>query len=482
MNVSAYKSISAIQQDIEKDIVSVQQLVIGYLENIRQQEHLNAFLEVFEDEALSRAKELDQKHREGMDKGKLFGCVMAIKDNICYQGHRVSAASKILEGFTSVYSATAVKRLLSEDAIIIGRTNCDEFAMGSSNENSAFGPVLNAADPTRVPGGSSGGSAVAVQACMCHAALGSDTGGSIRQPAAFTGIVGVKPTYGRVSRHGLIAYASSFDQIGPMTHSIDDAAKILEVIAGKDAFDSTSSSCPVEVCTFDSPVKRARLAVLANTVESESLQPEIKQITRDFIEQLRAAGNEVETVDFSLLDYLIPTYYVLTTAEASSNLARYDGVHFGYRSPRATDMDTVYKKSRTEGFGREVKNRIMLGTFVLSAGYYDAYYARAQKVRRLLRDELKKILLHYDFVLLPATPSTAFRLGEKTNNPVEMYLADVFTVLANLTGNPAICFPIGKDKSGLPIGIQLLANHFEEKKLLEFSHHWYENMSEKFAH
>jgi aspartyl-tRNA(Asn)/glutamyl-tRNA(Gln) amidotransferase subunit A len=469
MDVTTYKTISAIRHDIEKGVVSVEQLVAEYLKNIQTHRHLNAFLEVFENEAIAAAKQLDEKHRQGKPKGKLFGTVIAIKDNICYKGHKVSAASKILEGFTSIYSATVVERLLAEDAIIIGRTNCDEFAMGSSNENSAFGNVLNAADNARVPGGSSGGSAVAVQAHLCHAALGSDTGGSIRQPAAFTGTVGLKPTYGRVSRYGLIAYASSFDQIGPMTHSIEDAALIAEVISGKDTLDSTSSAKPVEHCDFSTAPKGSRIAILANTIEHDGIQPEVKQATLHFIEKLKAAGNTVETVDFTFLDYLIPTYYVLTTAEASSNLARFDGVHYGYRSPNATDMESVYKKSRTEGFGREVKNRIMLGTFVLSAGYYDAYYARAQKVRRLLRNEMFKIFEQYDFILMPASPSTAFKIAEKTSNPVEMYLADIFTVLANLTGNPAIAFPIGKDKEQMPIGVQLMAKHFAEKALMEFA-------------
>ncbi|MBX2903600.1 MAG: Asp-tRNA(Asn)/Glu-tRNA(Gln) amidotransferase subunit GatA [Chitinophagales bacterium] len=469
MNVATYKTISAIRHDIENGVVTVQQLVAAYLHNIYSQPHLNAFLEVFEHEAIEAAKVLDNKHASGLPKGKLFGVVIALKDNICYKAHKVSASSKILEGFTSIYSATVVERLLAEDAIIIGRTNCDEFAMGSSNENSAYGKVLNAADNTRVPGGSSGGSAVAVQAHLCHAALGSDTGGSIRQPAAFTGTVGFKPTYGRISRYGLIAYASSFDQIGPMTHSIEDAALLTEIMAGKDMFDSTSSSKPVEQASFTGEKKKHRIAVLSNTIDNNALQPEIKQATLAFIEKLKAEGNTVETVEFTYLDYLIPAYYALTTAEASSNLARFDGVHYGYRSPNATDMESVYKKSRTEGFGREVKNRIMLGTFVLSAGYYDAYYARAQKVRRLLRDEMKKILTDYNFILMPATPSTAFKIGEKTSNPVEMYLADTYTVLANLTGNPALAFPIGKDHQELPIGIQLMGNHFAEKELMEFA-------------
>jgi aspartyl-tRNA(Asn)/glutamyl-tRNA(Gln) amidotransferase subunit A len=469
MSVSAYRTLSAIQQDINSGKVSATSLTLAYLENIKVNAHLNAFLEVFEAEAIERAKFLDEKKKSGATVGRLFGLVIAIKDNICFKNHKVSAASKILEGFTSIFSSTVVERLLAEDAIIIGRTNCDEFAMGSSNENSAYGKVLNAIDNSLVPGGSSGGSAVAVQAFLCHAALGSDTGGSIRQPAAFTGTVGLKPTYGRVSRWGLIAYASSFDQIGPMTHSVEDAALITEVIAGKDHYDSTSSSKPVDAYTAKLAFgKKARIAVLDNTLNSEGIHADVQKQVNDTIAQLQAKGHSVETVDFSYLDYLIPTYYVLTTAEASSNLARFDGVHYGFRSPNATDMESVYKRSRTEGFGKEVKNRIMLGTFVLSSGYYDAYYSRAQKVRRLLRNEMDKIFSNYDFILLPTTPSVPFKIGAKTSNPVEMYLADIFTVLANLTGNPAISVPVGKDENGLPIGVQLMAKNFHEAELFAF--------------
>jgi aspartyl-tRNA(Asn)/glutamyl-tRNA(Gln) amidotransferase subunit A len=446
------------------------QLVQDYLSKIEAQKHLNAYLEVFTDEALQRAKDLDTKLKEGKPTGKLFGIVIAIKDNICYTNHKVSAGSKILEGFTSLFDATAVQRLLTEDAIIIGRTNCDEFAMGSSNENSAYGKVLNAQDNARVPGGSSGGSAVAVQAGLCHASLGSDTGGSIRQPASFCGLVGLKPTYGRVSRYGLIAYASSFDQIGPFTHSVEDAALLMEVISGKDAYDATSSS--VEVPEYSKQLDSAnklRIAVFTPTMKSEGLNAEVKSAIESTIQTLKDNGHTVDELDFNLLEYLIPAYYVLTTAEASSNLARFDGVHYGYRSPGVTETDAVYKRSRTEGFGKEVKNRIMLGTFVLSAGYYDAYYSRAQKVRRLLTDELARIFTQYDFILMPTSPTVAFKFGEKSSNPVEMYLADIYTVLANLTGVPAISLPLAADKQGMPIGVQIIAEKFAEQKLLAFS-------------
>jgi aspartyl-tRNA(Asn)/glutamyl-tRNA(Gln) amidotransferase subunit A len=311
---------------------------------------------------------------------------------------------------------------------------------------------------------------------LCHASLGSDTGGSIRQPAAFTGLVGLKPTYGRVSRWGLIAYASSFDQIGPFTHNVEDLALIMEVISGKDNYDSTSSSEQVPAYTsqlnFD---KKARIAVFPSTMQSEGLNTEVKSAIEGVLNDLKADGHTIEEVGFDLLEYLIPAYYVLTTAEASSNLARFDGVHYGYRSPNLEDekntdkMELVYRRSRTEGFGKEVKNRIMLGTFVLSSGYYDAYYSRAQKVRRILTDKIRVLFKQYDFILMPTSPTVAFKFGEKTDNPVEMYLADIYTVLANLTGIPAISLPLAADKNGLPIGVQLLADKFEESKLLAFS-------------
>ena len=464
-----YKTLAEIQSSLASSHTTVKELVSGYLSNIEKNKHLNAFLEVFANEAVIRAEELDLKTASKAPKGKLFGLVIGIKDNICYRGHKVSAGSKILEGFESIYSATVVERLLAEDAVIIGRLNCDEFAMGSSNENSAYGPVLNALDNSRVPGGSSGGSAVAVQAGLCHASLGSDTGGSIRQPAAFCGVVGYKPTYGRVSRYGLIAYASSFDQIGPFTHSVEDNALIMEVLAGADDYDSTASSKPVHEYSKETFPDKAKIAILKNTVDHKGINPEVRIETEKVINKLKSNGHTVEEVNFDLTDYLIPVYYVLSTAEASSNLARFDGVHYGYRSPRSTDMESVYKLSRTEGFGKEVKNRIMLGTFVLSAGYYDAYYSRAQKVRRRLSEQISEIFKSYDFILMPTAPSVAFKLGEKTSDPTEMYLADIYTVLANLVGVPAISLPLAKNSEGLPIGIQLMAEKFEDGKLFAFS-------------
>ena len=461
-----YDSLAYVQNEIAIGNLSCVTLVRYFLKNIEDKKQLNAFLEVFSEEAIQRAISLDQKKE---NKGKLFGLVVAIKDNICYKDHKVSAASKILNGFVSIYSSTLVERLLAEDAIIIGRTNCDEFAMGSSNENSAFGNVLNHADETRVSGGSSGGSAVAVQAKLCMASFGSDTGGSIRQPAAFCGVIGYKPSYGVVSRYGLIAYASSFDQIGPLTNNIDDLRRIMEVISGADEYDATMSTHKIPFATKGAS-KKMKIAYFNEILNSAGMEDEVTLAVRAKIEELKADGHTVEPVEFKYLDYLIPAYYVLSTAEASSNLARFDGIHYGYRSPIAKNIDEVYKKSRSEGFGKEVKNRIMLGTFVLSAGYYDAYYGKAQKLRRLLQDNLKQIFSDYDFILTPTSPTTAFKFGEKGSDPIAMYLADIFTVLSNLTGTPAISLPLAtSSKNNMPIGIQLMAASMQDEKLLDFS-------------
>lgn len=468
--VKNYKSLSEIQTDLFSNKNSCVELVQSYLKRIHNNEHLNIFIEVFESSALEKAKAVDEKIK-AKTAGKLAGMVIALKDNLCYKNHKVSASSKILTGFESLYNATVVERLLAEDAIIIGRTNCDEFAMGSSNENSAFGNVLNPIDTTRVPGGSSGGSAAAVAADMCLAALGTDTGGSIRQPASFCGVIGLKPTYGRVSRYGAIAYASSFDQIGPLTKSIEDTALIMEVLSGKDEYDSTASTTSVP--EYSKELSRLpgkiRISYLKDCLEKEGLNPEIKSRMNDIINALKAAGHTVEAVDFPYLDYLVPTYYVLTTAEASSNLGRYDGINYGYRSANASDLESTYKKSRSEGFGTEVKRRIMLGTFVLSAGYYDAYYSKGQRVRRLLQDKTNEILKNSDFILLPTTPGTAFKLGQNSEDPIAMYLEDIFTVQANITGLPAISLPLGKHSNGLPFGVQLIGKSFAESSLLSFS-------------
>lgn len=464
-------SLSKIQSAlVHKDqTLTLSILVEYYLKRIAENRKLNAFVEVFSDEARSEALRVQQKIKEGTA-GKLAGMVIGIKDNICYQGHKVSACSKILENYVSPFSATVVERLLAEDAIIIGRLNCDEFAMGASNESSYYGPVKNNADLTKVSGGSSGGAAVAVQAGLCLAALGTDTGGSVRQPAAFCGVVGLKPTYGRVSRHGIISYASSFDQVGPITNCVEDAAALLEIIAGPDLYDSTASIKPVPSYSGESNTEeKKKIAYLSEALHSEGLDPEIRQSFEKTIDSLKAAGHVVEPVSFELMDYVVPAYYILTMAEASSNLARYDGIHYGYRSKHAFDLESTYKASRSEGFGPEVKRRIILGTFVLSAGYYDAYYAKAQKVRRLIRDKTDEILKKYDFIMLPTTPTPAFTIGEGSDDPVVNYLADIFTVQASLAGIPAISLPAGNNSAGLPLGIQFLGKRFEEGDLLAFS-------------
>lgn len=469
--MKSYATFREIQDDLKRGTISCRDLVNHHTNNIKEKSHLNAFLSVYEEEALVRADEIDRKIKANKA-GKLAGLIVGLKDVLAYEDHPLQASSKILEGFISQYNATAVQRLLDEDAIIIGRQNCDEFAMGSSNENSAFGPVLNDLDNTRVPGGSSGGSAVAVMADMCRISLGSDTGGSVRQPAAFCGIIGLKPTYSRISRFGLIAYGSSFDCIGIFGKAIEDVALVLEVIAGSDEFDSTVSNTPVPVFSdllSTNDGKKYRVAYMKEIEQAEGLQPEIRKNLLTKIEKIKSAGHQVEAVDLPLTDYILPTYYILATAEASSNLSRYDGVRYGYRSANTTGLSSMYKKTRSEAFGKEVQRRILLGTFVLSASYYDAYYTKAQKVRRIIRDKLKAILEEYDFIIMPITPSTAFKLGEHTENPIEMYLADLFSIQANVAGVPAISLPCGKDDNGLPVGIQLMGNDFEEAKLFNFS-------------
>jgi aspartyl-tRNA(Asn)/glutamyl-tRNA(Gln) amidotransferase subunit A len=464
--VERYTNLSHIQHDIKQSKITLRGLVLHYVNNIESKKHLNAFLEVFADEALERADIIEQKITNGTA-GKLAGMVIGIKDNILYKDHVASASSKIIQHYEAVYSATVVEKLLAEDAIIIGRLNCDEFAMGASNENSAFGAVLNDADNTKVAGGSSGGSAVAVQANLCLATLGSDTGGSIRQPASFCGVIGLKPTYGRVSRYGLIAYASSFDQIGPITNSVEDAALLLEVIAGQDERDATTS--PTKVETFAPSETKYKIAYIKEALHHPAVDEEIRNKMVENIERLKAEGHTVEEVNFSLLDALVPAYYVMTMAEASSNLSRFSGLLYGHRSKEATNLETTFKKSRSEGFGAEVKRRIMLGTFVLSAGFYDAYYSKAQKVRRRVKKETDAILTKYDFILSPVAPTTAFAVGKKRTSPIEEYLADIFTVHANISGNPAISVPAGTHSNGLPIGVQLLGKNFNEKALLNIA-------------
>ena len=460
------KSLTEIQSLISNNKLTVVEITTYYLNKIKQSK-TNAFVEVFKDEALKNASEIDRKIKSNCS-GALAGMIIGIKDNICYKNHKVSASSKMLNNFNSKFSSTAVERLIKEDAIIIGRLNCDEFAMGSSNENSIYGPVRNPLDHQKVPGGSSGGSAAAVAEGLCLAALGSDTGGSIRQPASFCGVVGFKPTYGRISRHGLISYASSFDQIGTFTNTIEDANILTHYMSGKDDFDSTLSTKKSNNKKISSITKKLSFGIPEEYLNFENSDLEIKQKTKNIIEKLKNDGHQINYVKFPFLNHIVPCYYILTTAEACSNLARYDGAHFGYRSNISSDINSTYENSRTEGFGIEVKRRIMLGNFVLSSGYYDAYFTKAQKVRRLIRKKTNEMLEDNDVLLFPTTPSTAFDIGE-IKDPIKMYLQDIFTVHANITGMPAISLPLGKHSNNLPFGIQLMTKNFKEDLLFSIS-------------
>lgn len=447
--------------------LSLEENVFDFLKRIEEQKHLNAFNFIFDD-SVEQARVVEQKIKNGKA-GKLAGMVVAVKDVLAIKDRPLTCSSNILKNFTSLYTATAIQKMIDEDAIIIGKTNCDEFAMGSSNENSAFGAVLNPVDESRVPGGSSGGSAVTVAADLCDVALGTDTGGSIRQPAAFCGIYGLKPTYGRVSRYGLTAFASSFDTIGPFAKNTEDIALVLSVIAGYDEKDSTSQNISVPDYSADLNLNKKYKIGLPKEYFADGLNEEIRNAIFDRVEQLKKDGYEVIDIELPHTEYSIATYYILTTAEASSNLARFDGARYGYRSKQSSNLLDMYLNSRSEGFGTEVKRRIMLGTYVLSAGYYDAYYRKAQKVRRLLKQDFDKAFERVDIILTPTTPTTAFKIGEKTNDPLEMYLSDIYTTPANLAGIPGINIPIEKNKDGLPIGMQLMSKHFDEKSLLQLS-------------
>ncbi|HAA22505.1 MAG TPA: Asp-tRNA(Asn)/Glu-tRNA(Gln) amidotransferase GatCAB subunit A, partial [Cytophagales bacterium] len=431
-----YRTYADLRAALQQGETSCKAVVEHFLSAIAERSSLNAFLSVYTDEALAEAERVDAKLASGTA-GKLAGLVVGIKDVLCYAQHPVQGGSQILDGFNSQFSATAVQRLVDEDAIIIGRHNCDEFGMGSSNENSAFGPVKNPVDESRVPGGSSGGSAAAIAAGLCHVALGSDTGGSVRQPAAFCGTYGLKPTYSRVSRHGLVAYASSFDTIGVFAQAVEDVALVLETIAGGDEWDSTVSHQPVPAYSSQlGTSEKMTIGYLKETLDAEGLQPEIKAALETQLGTLEAEGHTVKALEFPLLQHVLPIYYLLTTAEASANLQRFDGVRYGHRSEQTEDLEAMYKNTRSEGFGAEVQRRIMLGTFALSASYYDAYYTKAQKARRLVRDATLELLEQVDTILIPTTPTTAFPLGSHTQNPLEMYLADLYTVQASVAGIP----------------------------------------------
>lgn len=468
----SYQSIPAYHNALLNGAITCVSSIQYFLHRINDSRHLNAFVEIFGEEALAKAAQLDNLRSSGKPLGSLHGVVIGIKDVLCYKDHKVSASSAILKGFTATYNSTVIEKLLSEEAIIIGSLNCDEFAMGSSNENSVYGNVLNALDTTRVAGGSSGGSAVAVQAGLCMISLGSDTGGSVRQPADFCGVIGLKPTYGRISRYGLIAYASSFDQVGIFGSNIPDIALVLETISGADEFDSTASNTLPEKFDKDNlPEKKMKIAYFKDALNHPGLDAEMKSSISLYIQHLKDLGYEVTGVDFDYLDYIVPAYYILTTAEASSNLSRFDGVKYGNRSSiEVADLTEFYMQNRSEGFGKEAKRRIMLGTFVLSTGYYDAYFTQAQRVRRQLVANTDLIFKDFDAIILPTVPSPAFKFGEKSNDPIEMYLADIYTVYANLVGLPAISIPLFTHSNGMPFGLQVMTNRFSELPLLNLSY------------
>jgi aspartyl-tRNA(Asn)/glutamyl-tRNA(Gln) amidotransferase subunit A len=436
---------------------------------------IGAFLTLCEDRAQAQAERIDKMAAQGQPLPPLAGVPIAIKDVMVTRGVRSTAGSKILENFIPPYDCTAVARLEAAGAVVLGKLNCDEFAMGSSNENSAYREVHNPRDKSRVPGGSSGGSAAAVAAEMAVATLGSDTGGSIRQPASFCGVVGLKPTYGRVSRYGLIAFASSLDHIGPFAKTVKEVALVLRTIAGRDPMDSTSAEVPVPdyVAELEKPVRGLKVGV-AKEYFGEGLDPEVRAAVEAAIQKLAELGCEVVPVSLPHTEYAIPTYYIVATAEASSNLARFDGVRYGFRSPKARTLSDMYRLSRDGGFGMEVKRRIMLGTYALSAGYYDAYYLKAQKVRTLLTRDFDEAFRKVDVIAAPTAPTPAFKLGEKVNDPLAMYLADIYTVTANLAGIPGISVPCGENREKLPIGLQLFGRHFDEATLLRVAYA-YEN-------
>ena len=453
-------------EGIKQGAFTLEDVLNFYLDQIAATANLNIYVDVFKTDARQRVKDLEKIVPS--DRGPLWGLVMSIKDVLCYKDHQVTAGSKMLTGFQSQFTSTAVQRAIDAGAIIIGRTNCDEFAMGSTNEHTTYGPTLNGMDPLRVPGGSSGGAAVSVQMHTCLIALGSDTGGSVRQPGAYCGVIGMKPTYGRISRYGLIAYASSFDQIGILGHHTKDINNVLNVIGGHDPMDATSSTRELKLENSGSD-KKYKIATIGQIINDPSLGKEVLDVCNHSIQQLENSGHQVSQVDFELLPYLVPTYYVLTTAEASSNLSRYDGIRYGHQAQGSGDIHDLYINSRSEGFGLEVKRRIMMGTFVLSVGYYDAYFTKAQQVRQLIKDRIESILTNYDAILLPTTTSIAPKLGELSEDPVQMYLSDVFTVLANICGLPAISIPVQSSDDDMPLGVQLLGRKWEEGELFSLS-------------
>jgi aspartyl-tRNA(Asn)/glutamyl-tRNA(Gln) amidotransferase subunit A len=467
MNINVL-TIESTRAAIASQQISASALVEQFYSKIKAEDpEIHAYLTLSEDRALMQAKHIDDLVSTGGPLPPLAGVPIGIKDVMVTKGIRTTAGSKILGNFIPPYDSTAVARLEAAGAIILGKMNCDEFAMGSSNENSAYGPVRNPRDKSRVPGGSSGGSAAAVAAGTAVATLGSDTGGSIRQPASFCGVVGLMPTYGRVSRYGLIAFASSLDHIGPLTKTVKDAAILLRVIAGRDPLDSTSADVPVPDYEADlaKPVSGLNIGV-PKEYFGEGLDAEVRAAVEAGLAKLRSAGCEIVPISLSHTAYAIPTYYVIATAEASANLARFDGVRYGYRAKGARTVADMYRKSRDEAFGAEVKRRIMLGTYALSSGYYDAYYLKAQRVRTLLTRDFEQAFQEVDAIVTPTAPTAAFKLDEKSDDPLSMYLADIYTVTADLVGIPGISVPCGHTASDLPIGLQILGKHFDESTVL----------------
>ncbi len=460
-----YKDYSEKLELIKDRKISLVQNVSDFINKIEAKKILNAFNSINYD-AIENAKIIEEKIFTGKH-GKLAGLVIAVKDNILQKDKLNTCSSKMLSNYKAVYNATVINKLEAEDAILIGRTNCDEFAMGSSNENSFFGPVLNPHNNEYVTGGSSGGSAAAVAANLCDAALGSDTGGSIRQPASFCGVYGIKPSYGLVSRFGLTAFASSFDSIGCFSNNISDSALIMSVISGHDPNDSTSAKMDINDFKPSTNKKNFKIG-LPKEYFKDGLDVEVKNKISKLVDSLQKEGYAIEDISLPHTEYSIAAYYILTTAEASSNLARFDGVRYGYRSKNSSSLSDMYINSRSEGFGEEVKRRIMLGTFVLSTGYYDAYYKKAQKVRNLIKNDFLDAFNKVDLILTPTSPTTAFKLGEKSTDPLEMYLSDIYTTSANLAGIPGLSIPIGYNSLNLPIGMQVLAKQFNENDLFQF--------------
>jgi aspartyl-tRNA(Asn)/glutamyl-tRNA(Gln) amidotransferase subunit A len=465
-------TIDAVRSAVQKRTTTAFALAEAHYARIEKEDgEIGTFLTLCKERALEQADRIDRMAAEGKELPPLGGVPVAIKDVMSTRGVRTTAGSKILGNYIPAFDCTAVARMEAAGAVVVGKTNCDEFAMGSSNENSAFRPVRNPHDLTRVPGGSSGGSAAAVAADMAVVALGSDTGGSIRQPASFCGVVGLMPTYGRVSRYGLIAFASSLDHIGPLTRTVKDAAIVLRTTAGRDPMDATSAdlAVPDYVAELEKPVRGLKLGV-AKEYFGEGLDDEVRHAVESAIDKLQSLGCEIVPVSLPHTPYAIPTYYVIATAEASANLARYDGVRYGYRAAGVKSLSEMYRRSRDEGFGAEVKRRIMLGTYALSAGYYDAYYLKAQKVRTLLTRDFEEAFGKVDAIVTPTSPTAAFRLGEKSNDPLAMYLADIYTVTADLAGIPGISIPCARTKEKLPIGLQILGKHFDESTVLRVAH------------